>query len=57
MDTVYTIRLATLPFRAKVFDVRSSYTVILGDQATRQTSLTGLYTTTLKTPDTLLVTF
>lgn len=57
MDTVYTIRPATLPFQAKVFDVTTSYTVIIGDQTTHQTSLTGIRAATLETPDTLRVTF
>ncbi len=57
MDTVYTIRPATLPFQAKVFDITTSYTVIIGDQATHQTSLTGIRAATRETPDTLRVTF
>ena len=56
MDTVYTTRLATLPFRAKVFDANSSYTVILGDQSEHQTSLPGLRVDILENPDTLIVT-
>ncbi len=57
MDTVYTLRLSSLPYRTKVFDATSSYTVILGDQSTHRTVLQGLQIDTLMNPQTHLVTF
>jgi len=56
-DTVYTLRLSSLPYRAKVFDATSSYTAIVGDQSTHQTILQGLQADTLMNPQTLHVTF
>ncbi len=56
-DTLYTIRLSTLPYRAKVFNPDVSYTAILGDQSGNQTSLTGLRIDSLHTIETILVTF
>jgi len=57
LDTIYTLRLSTLPFRAKIFDSNSSYTVILGNQSELQTSLTGIRADSPENPETLLVTF
>lgn len=57
MDTLYTLRLSTLPFRAKVFDTSSSYTAVVGDQSTHETRLTGLQVHTMESPETLVITF
>ena len=56
-DTLYTRRLSTLPFRAKVFDTSSSYTAVVGDQSTREKRLTGLQVNTMENPETLVITF
>ncbi len=57
LDTLYTIRLSDLPYRAKVFNPDGSYTAILGDQSANQTSLTGLRIDSLQTIEPILVTF
>lgn len=57
MDTLYTLRLSTLPFRAKVFDTSSSYMAVIGDQSVHETRLTGLQVDAMENPETLVVTF